>query len=60
MKKVNVDTKSCINYLMFNNLLHFMTIDGLEIILKAVEGTDDEPIIKSYLRDKKIEKILEN
>lgn len=60
MKKINAETKNIIDYLVFNSLLHLLDINTLERMVKCVEGTDDEPILKSYLRDKKINKILEN
>jgi hypothetical protein len=37
-----------------------MDINCLETLIKATKGTKDELLIKSYLRDKKIDKILEN
>jgi hypothetical protein len=55
-----ITKEGCIDYISFNSLLPEMKIEDLEFIIKCVKGTKDEVIIKSLIRDKKIEKILKS
>ena len=55
-----INKEGCIDYNTLKNLLPILTIEYLNFIINCVKGTKDEIIIKSYLRDKKIKKILES
>ena len=55
-----INKDGCIDYISLISILPSMKIEDLEFIIKCVKGSKDEEIIKSYLRDKKIQKILES
>jgi hypothetical protein len=55
-----INKDGCIDYITFISILPSMKIEDLEFLIKCIKGSKDEEIIKSYLRDKKIQKILES
>jgi len=55
-----INKEGRIDYVTIKNLLPILTIEYLNFIINCVKGTKDELLIKSLIRDKKIEKILES
>ena len=52
--------KSSIDINTLKSIFHLLSIEHLEFFLKCASDTEDEVLIKSFIRDKKIEKILES
>ena len=52
--------KSSIDINALKSIFHLLSIEHLEFFLKCAFDTEDEILIKSFIRDKKIEKILES
>jgi len=52
--------KSCIDREALKSIIHLLSIKQLEFFIKCISYTEDDILIKYLIRDKKIEKILEN
>jgi len=52
--------KSAIDIEELKSILHLLSIEHLDFFLKCASDKEAELLIKSLIRDKKIEKILES